>query len=69
MQLSRDINIKVNGCFIIGLPGETLDSADYNWYAKTLMPNTAQFYPHMLYPGQKGPNGPNGKVSVSQRLG
>ena len=52
MQLSRDINIKVNGCFIIGLPGETLDSADATIeYAKTLMPNTAQFYPHMLYPG------------------
>nr|ADI22507.1 Fe-S oxidoreductase [uncultured verrucomicrobium HF0500_08N17] len=45
-------DLKVNGCFIIGLPGDNDIKIDQTIdFAKKLMPNTAQFYPHMLYPG------------------
>jgi len=52
MQNANKAKIKINGCFILGLPGETTKSIDNTIeYAKRIMPNTAQFYPHMLYPG------------------
>ena len=54
-KFMRDANqtgIKVNGCFILGLPEDTRSSInDTIIYAKKLLPNTAQFYPHMVYPG------------------
>lgn len=49
---ANSVGIKINGCFILGLPGD--DAAAMNRtieYAKELNTNTAQFYPHMLYPG------------------
>ncbi|MBT8523627.1 radical SAM protein [Polynucleobacter paneuropaeus] len=52
MDLAREVGVKVNGCFILGLPGDDRESiANTIAYSKSLMPNTAQFYPHMLYPG------------------
>lgn len=52
MEMARSASMKVNGCFILGLPGDNRatmqDTIDY---AIKLSPNTAQFYPHMLYPG------------------
>jgi radical SAM superfamily enzyme YgiQ (UPF0313 family) len=52
MEDARESEMLINGCFIMGLPNDTEDSmqATIN-FAKDLMPNTAQFYPHMLYPG------------------
>jgi len=52
MKNANKAKIKINGCFILGLPGDTTKSIDNTIeYAKRLMPNTAQFYPHMVYPG------------------
>ena len=52
MQDAREADLLVNGCFIMGLPGDTNETMQATIdFAKELMPNTAQFYPHMLYPG------------------
>jgi radical SAM superfamily enzyme YgiQ (UPF0313 family) len=52
MQDANIVGMKVNGCFILGLPGDTEESIQNTIaYSKKLMPNTVQFYPHMLYPG------------------
>lgn len=52
MAAANDVDIKVNGCFIVGLPHDTPETIQHTIdYAKKLMPNTAQFYPHMVYPG------------------
>lgn len=49
---ANSVGMKVNGCFILGLPGDTEKTIEKTIeYSKKLMPNTAQFYPHMLYPG------------------
>ncbi|MHC1791194.1 B12-binding domain-containing radical SAM protein [Solidesulfovibrio sp.] len=44
--------LKVHGCFIFGFPGDTRESilATID-FALSLNPNTAQFYPVMVYPG------------------
>lgn len=44
--------IKVHGCFIFGFPGDTRESilATID-FALSLDPDTAQFYPVMVYPG------------------
>jgi len=52
MREVNKIGIKVNGCFIVGLPGDTVESIQETIsFSKILLPNTAQFYPHMIYPG------------------
>ena len=52
MDDARQVGMKVNGCFILGLPGDNEQNIKNTvQYSKQLMPNTAQFYPHMLYPG------------------
>ena len=52
MEDVRNADLLVNGCFIMGLPGDTPQTMQLTIdFAKELMPNTAQFYPHMLYPG------------------
>lgn len=52
MQDADAVGMKVNGCFILGLPGDTEETIQSTIeYSKKLMPNTVQFYPHMLYPG------------------
>ncbi len=44
--------ILVNGCFILGLPNDTSETMQATIdFAKFLNPNTAQFYPMMVYPG------------------
>ncbi|MFH1644098.1 MAG: radical SAM protein, partial [bacterium] len=44
--------ILVNGCFILGLPSDTPETMQATIdFAKFLNPNTAQFYPLMIYPG------------------
>jgi radical SAM superfamily enzyme YgiQ (UPF0313 family) len=48
------VGILVNGCFILGLPNDNTQTmqATIN-FAKFLNPQTAQFYPLMVYPGTK----------------
>ncbi|MCR4368483.1 MAG: B12-binding domain-containing radical SAM protein [archaeon] len=49
---TKKANILVHGCFMLGNRGETKDTirATVAW-AKKLDPDTAQFFPLMLYPG------------------
>jgi radical SAM superfamily enzyme YgiQ (UPF0313 family) len=52
MKNTRRAGLLVNGCFILGLPGDTKDSIrETIEFAKELNPDTAQFYPLMVYPG------------------
>jgi len=46
------MGLLVNGCFILGLPTDTAESMKNTIeFAKFINPNTAQFYPMMVYPG------------------
>ncbi|MEA4855676.1 MAG: radical SAM protein [Solidesulfovibrio sp.] len=49
---AKAVGIRVHGCFLFGLPGDTrasiLRTIDF---AVKLNPDTAQFYPVMVYPG------------------
>ena len=49
---ARRAGVLIHGCFIAGNPGETRESlAKTLKLAKRLNPDTAQFYPLMVYPG------------------
>lgn len=54
-QFARDAaaaGILVHGCFLFGIPGETRKTAETTLkFALDLNPDTAQFYPLMVYPG------------------
>ncbi len=52
MEDSKSAGIFIHGCFMVGFPGETLESIKrtIDW-AIRLNPDTAQFYPVMVYPG------------------
>jgi radical SAM superfamily enzyme YgiQ (UPF0313 family) len=52
MENCRKLGLLVNGCFMIGLPNETKEDIEKTIeFAKFLNPDTAQFYPLMVYPG------------------
>lgn len=52
MENTRKLGLLVNGCFILGLTGDTKETiAETIEFAKELNPYTAQFYPLMVYPG------------------
>jgi radical SAM superfamily enzyme YgiQ (UPF0313 family) len=52
MENSNKLGLLVNGCFILGLPGDTKETIRKTIeFAKELNPDTAQFYPIMVYPG------------------
>jgi radical SAM superfamily enzyme YgiQ (UPF0313 family) len=49
---ARKAGLKVHGCFIFGFPGDTKESILRTIdFALSLNPDTAQFYPVMVYPG------------------
>lgn len=52
MANARKAGILIHGCFMAGLPGETMETLQETLsLAKRLNPDTAQFYPVMVYPG------------------
>ncbi len=52
VQDARKAGILVHGCFIVGFPGETAAQMQKTLdLALRLHPDTAQFYPVMVYPG------------------
>ena len=52
MQSVKKTGLLVNGCFILGLPTDSPQSMQSTInFAKELNPNSAQFYPLMVYPG------------------
>lgn len=49
---ARRANLLVHGCFMVGNPGETKETAKRTLeFAKKLDPDSAQFYPLFVYPG------------------
>lgn len=53
-KATKRAGIMVHGCFMAGCPGETKETLEKTLeYAKKLNPDTAQFYPLMVYPGTK----------------
>ena len=52
MNDAKRAGVLVHGCFMAGLPGETEETLlETLELAKRLSPDTAQFYPVMVYPG------------------
>ena len=52
MKDCRKIGLLVNGCFILGMPGDTKETVKETIeFAKKLNPDTAQFYSSYAYPG------------------
>jgi anaerobic magnesium-protoporphyrin IX monomethyl ester cyclase len=51
-QDAKKAGILIHGCFLVGVPGETKESLQKTLsLAKELNPDTAQFFPIMVYPG------------------
>ncbi|KJU83891.1 radical SAM domain-containing protein [Candidatus Magnetobacterium bavaricum] len=51
MRDARRVGILIHGCFIVGLPAETTATMQETLaLAKSLNPDTVQFYPVMVYP-------------------
>lgn len=49
---AKKAKIMIHGCFLLGNPGETKDTLETTLkLAKELQPDTAQFFPIMVYPG------------------
>lgn len=49
---AKRAGVMVHGCFLVGLPGETEETLEETLrFAKELTPDTAQFFPLMVYPG------------------
>ncbi|MCK4352413.1 radical SAM protein [candidate division WOR-3 bacterium] len=49
---TKKVGILIHGCFLVGNPGETKETmAQTLKFAKELNPDTAQFFPIMVYPG------------------
>ncbi len=54
---ARKAGILIHGCFMAGLPGETMATLKETLdLAKRLNPDTVQFYPVMVYPGTEAYN-------------
>lgn len=52
MENARKAGMLIHGCFMAGLPGETKETLRETLeLAKSLSPDTVQFYPVMVYPG------------------
>jgi len=52
MENARKAGILIHGCFMVGFPGETEETAEQTIrLALRLNPDTVQFYPVMVYPG------------------
>jgi anaerobic magnesium-protoporphyrin IX monomethyl ester cyclase len=52
MEHARKAKILVHACFMVGNPGETKETMKETLtFAKKLKPDTAQFFPLMVYPG------------------
>ncbi len=52
MKNARKTKILVHACFMVGNPGETKETMKETLdFAKKLKPDTAQFFPLMVYPG------------------
>ena len=54
---AKKAGILIHGCFLLGNPGETKETLKVTLnFAKELGPDTAQFFPIMVYPGTEAYN-------------
>ncbi len=54
MCAARRAGLLVHGCFMVGFPGETVETMKMTLsLAAKLAPDSAQFYPMMVYPGTR----------------
>ncbi len=54
MAESKKAGLLVNGAFLVGMPGETVETMEKTLaMAKSLNPDVAQFFPVMVYPGTR----------------
>ncbi len=54
MKNAKKVGILIHGCFLVGNPGETKETLNKTLrMAKELKPDSAQFFPLMVYPGTK----------------
>jgi len=54
MENARKAGLNVHGCFMVGNPGETIETMQKTLnFAMRLSPDTAQFFPMIPYPGTK----------------
>ena len=54
MKDAKSSGLMIHGCFMVGNPGETRETLQATLeFAKELNPDTAQFFPLMVYPGTK----------------
>lgn len=54
---AKEAGVLIHGCFLVGNPGETRQTMQKTFsLAKELAPDTAQFYPLMVYPGTEAFN-------------
>ena len=52
MAAARTTGILIHGCFMVGLPGETMETMEKTLaFAIQLQPDAIQMYPVMVYPG------------------
>ncbi|WP_420208401.1 B12-binding domain-containing radical SAM protein [Candidatus Electronema sp. JC] len=52
MRAAKQAGILVHGCFMVGLPGETMETMEKTLeFAIKLRPDAIQMYPVMVYPG------------------
>jgi radical SAM superfamily enzyme YgiQ (UPF0313 family) len=52
MAAARKTGILIHGCFMVGLPGETMETMEKTLdFAIQLQPDAIQMYPVMVYPG------------------
>ncbi len=52
MAAARKTGILIHGCFMVGLPGETMETMEKTLeFAIKLQPDAIQMYPVMVYPG------------------
>lgn len=57
MHDARRAGILIHGCFMVGFPGETKETMERTMaLALSLAPDSAQFYPMMVYPGTRAYN-------------
>ncbi len=56
-KAAKKAGVLIHGCFLVGNPGETKETLKITLeLAKKLNPDTAQFYPVMVYPGTEAYN-------------
>jgi len=70
VRICQDSGIMVHGCFMVGNLNETPASMEKTLkFAKKLQPDTAQFFPIMVYPGTTAYEEAKKRITFRSRTG